>query len=348
MPILETTLTAGYAIPGWYGLALGANQAKAFGPSDLAELRRDAITVAVRDQELAGLDQVMGCDIGRPEGPFGILHWVSGLASRPQARLLGAAALDQLPRFEPTGDIVAPDGLGLVDDFQHLSRITASPVKVALPGPFHLSEHILPGGRYRTRMLVAEHLSYMLRQEMLRLVEAGCRAIELNESAIAWNPHQAVDAIKLLNETIHGIRASISVYLGFGSFSGRSNARRTYRPLFPALLEIAAETLCLEFAGREMAEADLWLEHDCDKRLAAGVIDPRNTSVETPEDVAARIRVLLRYVSEDKLVLTTDCDFGETARYIAAQKLASLVAGTRIVRQEITDLAEAPETAVET
>ncbi len=348
MPILETTLTGGYALPGWYSLALKAGEVKEYGPSDLTEFRRDAITAALRDQELAGIDRVAGCDMGRPEGPFGVLHWVAGLRPFPQARFLGAAALDQLPRFEPSGDVSAPDGLGLVEDFRHLAKVAGAPVKATLPGPFHLSEYVLPGGRYRTRLVVAEHLSYMLRQEMLRLVEAGCGSIEIDESAIVWNPGQAADAVKLLNATIHGIRASISVYLGFGNFAGRSNASRAYQPLFPALMEIAADTLCLEFAGREMAEADLWLEYGCEKRLAAGVIDPRNTSVETPEEVAARIRVMLRYVSEEKLILTTDCDFSQTARHIAAQKLASLAAGARIVRQEIADLVEAPKSTVET
>ena len=69
--------------------------------------------------------------------------------------------------------------------------------------------------------------------------------------------------------------------------------------------------------------------------LAAGLIDVKNYWVETPEEVAARIRTALRYVAPDKLTVVPDCGFSQTARWAARAKLAVMVAGTQIVRREL-------------
>ena len=58
--------------------------------------------------------------------------------------------------------------------------------------------------------------------------------------------------------------------------------------------------------------------------------------VETPEDVAERIRRFLEFVPADKLWVNPDCGFFTMPRWITVQKLNNMVAGTRIVRKELT------------
>ena len=52
-----------------------------------------------------------------------------------------------------------------------------------------------------------------------------------------------------------------------------------------------------EYANREMTETDLWKEFGVDRELGAGVIDIKSFYVETPEDVAERIRLFLDQVA---------------------------------------------------
>ena len=96
-----------------------------------------------------------------------------------------------------------------------------------------------------------------------------------------------------------------------------------------------ADQLALEFANRELAELELWREFPSDKELAAGLVDVKNYYIETPEDVAERIRAALRYVAPNKLSITPDCGFSQTARWAARAKLTSMVEGARIVRREL-------------
>ena len=68
---------------------------------------------------------------------------------------------------------------------------------------------------------------------------------------------------------------------------------------------------------------------------AVGVIDVKSYYIETPDDVAARIRACLKYAPPERLVLAPDCGLSQTARWAARPKLANMVAGARQVRKEL-------------
>jgi 5-methyltetrahydropteroyltriglutamate--homocysteine methyltransferase len=57
--------------------------------------------------------------------------------------------------------------------------------------------------------------------------------------------------------------------------------------------------------------------------------------VESPATVAARIRRALPFVAPQHVIVCTDCGMKYLPREIAAGKMASMVAGARMVRQEL-------------
>jgi 5-methyltetrahydropteroyltriglutamate--homocysteine methyltransferase len=44
---------------------------------------------------------------------------------------------------------------------------------------------------------------------------------------------------------------------------------------------------------------------------------------------------VLKYVDPQRVHVTPDCGFSQTARFIAVKKLANMVEGVRIVRREL-------------
>jgi 5-methyltetrahydropteroyltriglutamate--homocysteine methyltransferase len=113
---------------------------------------------------------------------------------------------------------------------------------------------------------------------------------------------------------------------------GRPLARRTYRPVLDQLRRFRVAELVLEFANRELAELDL-LEELTDRfDIAAGIIDVKNSYVETADDVAERIDRVLEHVPAERLSLVPDCGFSQTARGLTKGKLRALVAGRDLVR----------------
>jgi 5-methyltetrahydropteroyltriglutamate--homocysteine methyltransferase len=117
---------------------------------------------------------------------------------------------------------------------------------------------------------------------------------------------------------------------------GRPLAKRTYMPVLDQMLQFRVDQLVLEFANREMAELPLCGEIAAHKEVAVGLIDVKNYYIETPGDVAERIRKVLEYVPAGRLTIVPDCGFSQTARWAAKAKLFAMVEGARIVRAELT------------
>ena len=71
------------------------------------------------------------------------------------------------------------------------------------------------------------------------------------------------------------------------------------------------------------------------ERVAVGIIDVKSYYVETPRDVADRVRLCLKHAPAEKLSFAPDCGLSQTARWAAKQKLANMVAGVKVVRKEL-------------
>jgi 5-methyltetrahydropteroyltriglutamate--homocysteine methyltransferase len=99
------------------------------------------------------------------------------------------------------------------------------------------------------------------------------------------------------------------------------------------MLAFSVDELVLEFANREMSEVGILREIvEAGRDVAAGVIDVKSSYVEAADDVARRIeQVLDAGVPAEKLTLVPDCGFSQTARHLAVDKLAALVAGRDLV-----------------
>jgi len=77
------------------------------------------------------------------------------------------------------------------------------------------------------------------------------------------------------------------------------------------------------------------LEKLTGKTIILGVLDLSTQEIDTPEQVAARIRRALPHVPAEKLVIAPDCGLKYLPREIAFAKMQAMVEGTKIVRAEL-------------
>ncbi len=334
--LLPTSVIGSYAWPGWLHQALAAAQNETFGEDDMREAQNDAVDMAIRDQEDAGVDIITDGEMRRV-GFFTAEFYghMTGIEEQSARRRSGVAGHDQRESYVAVAPLASPDGLGLVEEFEYARTRTTRPLKMPCPGPFTLAGRIQPGAIYKNRMDVAYALAEIVNAELKALVAAGVDFIQLDEPSYAVHASSPQEFVKLFNTAVAGVKAKISVHMCFGNFVGRPVAKRTYHPLFPYILDMHADQFALEFANRELSEIDLWQQFPNDKELAAGLVDVKNYYIETPEDVAERIRAAVTYVSPEKLTITPDCGFSQTARWAARAKLKAMVAGTKIVRKEL-------------
>ena len=63
----------------------------------------------------------------------------------------------------------------------------------------------------------------------------------------------------------------------------------------------------------------------------------RTLQAERPDDVAATIRLALKHIAPEQLIVSSDCGFGRQGcnRDIAFFKAVSIAQGTNIVRREL-------------
>ncbi|MFB3921572.1 MAG: methionine synthase [Terriglobia bacterium] len=334
--LLPVTTVGSYSWPGWFYLVMSAAERGEMGAQDIEEALNDAVEIALQDQLAAGVDFLTDGEMRRVDFIVSFPKRLGGIRELTVARKLPPDGHDQRPKYAVEGELTCPGGLGIVEEFRYLRRRTSAPLKVAVPGPHTLAGRLVPDGKlYKNREEIAWALSAILRCELEALVKVGADFIQIDEPSIACYKENLPAFINVFNETVRGVEAKIAVHLCFGNFRARPIGLRTYEPLFPDLLELSAQQFVLEFANREMAEADLWRRFPNDRELAAGVVDVKNHLVEPVETVAERIRLLLKSVKAEKLSLVPDCGFSQTPRFLAFPKLRNLVKAAELVRAEV-------------
>ncbi len=337
---MRTTVIGSYPFPGW--LEFASARLDQFGAADRAELQDDAVIAAIHDQVAAGLDVITDGEQTRLDFNLSFYGFIEGIALEPASpRRFGPPAHDQRGKHAITGELRAPRGLGAVEEFERLRRLApAGPVlKASVPGPYTMSGRLLPNTQYTDRWAVTEALLPLVRAELIALVAAGCREITVDEpsmSCYAWKEDTG-RFVDIFNRTVEGVagRTHLSTHLCFGNYKARAIAPRKYAPMFPAFLDFHVDEIHLEMASREFSEIEAIAEIAKVKQVAVGIIDVKSYYIESPEDVAARVRLCLQYAPQEKLSFAPDCGLSQTARWAARQKLANMVEGVRRVRETL-------------
>jgi 5-methyltetrahydropteroyltriglutamate--homocysteine methyltransferase len=341
---LRTSVIGSYPFPGW--LEFAAQNLEKFGPADLAEVQEDATTVAIADQMMAGLDAITDGEQTRLDFNLSFYGFVEGieLESAPPRRF-GPPAHDQRGKHKVVGELRAPRGLGAVEEFKRLQRLARTSVeggpalKASVPGPYTLSGRLLPNDRYKDRWALTEALLPLVRAELEALVKAGCREICVDEPSMSCYAHREDPRrfVEIFNRTVEPIvgRCRIGTHLCFGNYKARAVGPRRYAPMFPAFLDMKVDEMHLEMASREFAEIEAIGAVAKRMDVAVGIIDVKSYYVETPADVAERVRLCLKHAPAERLVFAPDCGLSQTARWAARQKLVNMVEGVGVVRKEL-------------
>jgi 5-methyltetrahydropteroyltriglutamate--homocysteine methyltransferase len=339
--ILPTSVIGSYALPSWLWTAVDAIRAEKYGQTDTRETFDDAVAIAIRDQERAGVDVITDGEMRRWYFVQGFYAGFTGLEELPPLRTQGVYGYDSPPRYRAVERVTCPQGLGIVDEFKFLRAQTDRGIKVTCPGPLTLTIHIQvrPGDAYdNDRLALAYDVAGFVNRELHALADAGVTTIQLDEPSYSIIPGETAKWIDLYNTAVKGVRergVRLGLHVCFGNLGSRPRGNRRYRWMFPTLLDADCDELVLEFANREMIELELLGEIAQVKDVGAGLVDVKSFYVEPVEEVAERVRACLKYVPPEKLTVVPDCGFFQLPRWLAFQKLQRMVQGTQIVRREL-------------
>jgi 5-methyltetrahydropteroyltriglutamate--homocysteine methyltransferase len=337
---LRTTVIGSYPFPSW--LELASQQLDKFGTNEIAELQEDAVIVAIHDQVEAGLDVITDGEQSRLDFNLSFYGYLQGMETNERPlRVFGPPAHDQRGKHAIVAEITAPRGLGVVEEYQRLKRLAPNgpTLKASVPGPYTLSGRLTPNDRYPDRYAVTEALVPIVRAELEALAKVGCTEITVDEPSMSCYAYKEDTQrfVDIFNRTVAPVvgKCRLSTHLCFGNFKARAVGPRQYAPMFPDFLNFNVDEIHLEMASREFAEIELLADVAKIKDVAIGIVDVKSYYIETPEDIANRVRRCLKYAPAERLSFAPDCGLSQTARWASKLKLKNMVAGVNIVRAEL-------------
>ena len=189
---------------------------------------------------------------------------------------------------------------------------------------------------YRDDEEMAMDFAAAVNAEAHELQIAGADIIQLDEPWLRNDPEAAKRyAVKVINRALQGITVPTVVHLCFGYAAVvPGNTKPSGYSFLPGLVDTIAQQISIESAQPRL---DLGVLRDlAGKKIMLGVLDLGDDSIETAEQVAARIRAGLRYVASENLIPAPDCGMKYLSRKVAFGKLNALAAGAAIVRREIS------------
>jgi methionine synthase II (cobalamin-independent) len=358
--ILPTTMVGSYPRPHWFRDQLNGRDVRvAFKTVDHAEAYEDATAVSIADQEAAGLDIVTDGQMSYDDyvGVIGSFCWymyerIGGFepAKEPHPSEIGAAVrTKEVELLSDWGGVInsGPVERGpirLTDLYKIASRHATKPLKVSVgAGPVNLAWHV-HFQHYKDAKEISYALAPIFNAEMKELVAAGATFLQIEDLG-AWLPLFTDDPkdyewiADVMAQCVDGVDAKVAWHFCFGNAWGNALSGifpTGYKTVLPYFYDVPIDQFVLDFANREMVDVDILKELPEDKEVAIGVLDIRTTQIESPEQVADRIRKVIAVVPPERVYLTTDCGMKPLPRIVAKMKLKALADGAAIVRKEIS------------
>jgi 5-methyltetrahydropteroyltriglutamate--homocysteine methyltransferase len=363
--ILPTTITGSLPRPSWYTENMGLKSfLAAMVETRFREQYEDALAVYISEQTIAGLDIVTDGDV-RFTQDIGGQSWTS----YPPFHMSG---FDHIPKMAPVGgggiafprghilhdyiearmmpSIVGPVGRGEMQYAQMwkaAQRMTAKPVKFGTVTP-ELVAFAVQDFYYKDIRERIWAISDAFNEELHALADAGCPVIQMEEPQIHLLAARGiVDKVinpefmlEVFNNTVRGLRAKTEVWChtcwGNPSQQRMFAQVQSYKPALKLLNKVDADVITFESCSSGGIDLPAIGKEIKNMKIAIGVIDHHSLQVERPEEVAAHIRMALKHIPVERLVLSSDCGMGREgmARRHALYKMISLVQGTNIVRRE--------------
>jgi 5-methyltetrahydropteroyltriglutamate--homocysteine methyltransferase len=299
-------------VPNLRSALNGHDQGK-ISDSELQRVYDVTVGRVIMEQESAGLGEISD----------GMIHW-DDLAD-PIARSFGGMRRDALLRFfdnnvyyrQPLIDGQVVFRPATVTYLALAYQLAKRPLKAVLPGPFTLAR-LARDTYYQDQRRLVLALAEALHQEALALQEAGAAHIQLDEPSLCAAPEQMPLAGEALAVVTNGLTATTSVCVYFGSVQAIAQA------LFTLPVDRVAID-CVSKPGN--LDAVLAADHH-GKDVVLGLLDARNTRMESEEYLSSIIERADQHIPSAKLWISPSCglEYLPHARALDKLKLMTRVA----------------------
>ena len=350
--MIATTTIGAYPKPDyvpisdWFSAASGEEAADytsafaqeiALAGAGREELFRRAAAEVIDDQVEAGVDIVTDGEVRRENYVHYQCRHFSGFDfdNLSPGTVRGASAA-RLPTVR--GDVRLLATSPLVHDYQTAQSRSPKPVKVTIPGPMTIIDTTVDA-HYHDDAALGADLAAAINSQVLDLVEAGCRHIQVDEPVMARKPDIAlIRGIDHLERCFAGVPGHVARVVhcccGYPERIDQDDYPKadpgSYLALAEALDAAAIDAVSIEDAHRPNDLSAL-LPRFAQTTLILGVLAIARSRVETVDEVADRLTEALAHVPPERLAAAPDCGLGFLGRDLARRKLVTMCAAVRKV-----------------
>jgi 5-methyltetrahydropteroyltriglutamate--homocysteine methyltransferase len=287
--------------------------------AELDKVFDDASRTAIGEIEAAGVDvtndgQVRWDDLLSPFSRT----W-SGVEPGPLERFYDNNTYFRQPVI--SGRIVT-EGRSLVRDYTFAAGIATKKLKAAIPGPLTFAMLTARDEQYGSLEDRVIAIADATAREISGLKAAGATMIDIEDPAVVASPKN----IELAREAYRRI-ADPDLALTLVTYFYAAD------PVLESLASFPIAAVGIDVRSRDTTAFDR-LDAFRTQYVLLGVVDARNTRLETADEVARYAERALKLVPQERLVLATTTSLEYLPRDVARAKLTALVEGARLVTGE--------------
>lgn len=271
-------------------------------------LRRveDEVTVeALHEQAEVGLDLVTDGQVRWEDEQTYLARRLSGISIDGLIRWFDTNMYYRQPFIE--GAVAWREPI-TVRDYQFAVEHSSKPVKAVLTGPYTLAR-LSVDQHYGAVAKAATALAEALNQEAKALEQAGATFVQFNEPAVTHHKDDFADFTNVCRRLVDGLSVETALYLYFGDVDG----------IYPQVLDLPFDLIGLDFCMGAKNESVL-RRAPFTKKLGLGLVDARNSKLETPEQLVERIRALSDGVPPENVHVSPNVGLEFLPREVADRK----------------------------
>lgn len=267
-------------------------QRKLANDADLEKEIEKVIRRVIGEQESAGIDCVTDGQIRREDLVHPIARSAQGIKRGTLKRFFDNNVYYR--KLELNGEIRWAKS-SIVEEYRFAAALTKKPVKAAIPGPLTLVYSTEPKKGFSNEKLLSLYTD-LVKKEAQALSAAGVTEIQIDEPSFRPREPLLGEGIDAVNRILEGIQGRRWVATYFHDVSS----------IAPHLAKLKAEVLSLDLVTAPVA-LEAVAKSGWKGEVALGLVDARNTKVESKEDVKKKIAQAIQVIPIERLWLSPNC-----------------------------------------
>lgn len=302
-------------------VAIGRRDRGEISEEDLANVADEVTAEVIQEQIGTGLDLIADGQIRWDDGQTYMARGMDGFHINGLTRYFDTNTYYRQPIAEKKILWKHP---ATVTGYQYATGRSSKPVKAIVTGPYTMAG-LSQSGCYSNLRSLAIDLAKALNQEALALQDAGAQLIQFDEPLIVRNK-QDIGLLQEVSELVtKGLNVKVAVYTWFGDISG----------IEKDFFQLPFNVIGLDFImghGNYKALSAFPKE----KELAAGIVDARNTRMESVDQLVESLITISGLVPVDRLYVNPTAGLEYLPRPTARAKLVRMVEASVKAREVLS------------